>query len=75
MNHQEALDSLRRAAGWRKSGFSDEKGNCVVINTTLTPEGWVGLGDSKTPDGVIHAFTLGEFRAFVAGVREGEFDV
>jgi len=34
----------------------------------------VGIRNSKNPDGPILAYTEDEWRAFVAGVRKGEFD-
>ena len=33
------------------------------------------LRDSGDPDGVTLVFTPGEWKAFVAGVRDGEFDL
>ncbi len=32
------------------------------------------MRDSKNPDGPVLAFTEAEWRAFVAGVKDGEFD-
>ncbi len=32
------------------------------------------MRDSKNPDGPVLAFTEAEWRAFIAGVKDGEFD-
>jgi hypothetical protein len=32
------------------------------------------IGDSKNPVGPVLEFTLGEFKAFTEGVKQGEFD-
>jgi hypothetical protein len=32
------------------------------------------MRDSKNPDGPVLAFTEDEWRAFIAGVKDGEFD-
>jgi Domain of unknown function (DUF397) len=76
VNYQQALASLERvtAGRWRKSRHSDEQANCVEITTAIP--GWVGLRDTKLGDnGPIHAYTIAEFRAFVASAKDGEFDI
>jgi hypothetical protein len=73
VNHGQALAALERVTSWRKSRRSDANGNCVEVNFEVS--GWVGVRDSKVPDGPIHAFTLAEWRAFVGGVADGEFSV
>lgn len=55
---------------WRKSPFSDDE-NCVEV--AQTGDG-VLMRDSKSPDGPRLAFTVGEWEAFVAGIRAGHFD-
>lgn len=57
-------------ASWRKSRASNSAG-CVEI--TETPE-WVWVRDSKDQRGPALAFTRHEWTAFLAGVRNGEFD-
>jgi hypothetical protein len=32
------------------------------------------MSDAKNPDGPVLAFTEAEWRAFIAGVKDGEFD-
>lgn len=58
--------------GWVKSTFCN-LGDCVEVRTF--DGGWVHLRDSKHPDRVPLVFTPGEWSAFVAGVRNGEFDL
>ncbi|MEU4324498.1 DUF397 domain-containing protein [Nonomuraea dietziae] len=58
---------------WRKSSFSHATGECVEF--ARGADGGVMIRDSKDPSGGVLAFTLGEWRAFVAGVRNAEFDV
>jgi hypothetical protein len=60
---------------WRKSSFSGENGNggnCVEV--AFLPDGGVAVRDTKDRALGAHRFTPGEWDAFVAGVRAGEFD-
>jgi hypothetical protein len=57
---------------YKKSSFS-ESGTCVEVR--LLEDGMVAVRDSKDITKPPHTFTLPEWRAFVAGVRAGEFDV
>lgn len=54
---------------FRKSTFSVH-GDCVEVAFT---EGWVGVRDSKNPDGPVLWFTQAEWDAFLYGVVTGEF--
>ena len=47
-------------------------GNCV--ETAPLADGWVAVRDSKHPDEAILRFTPSEWQAFVAGVKNSEFD-
>jgi hypothetical protein len=61
-------------ADWRKSSYSgDNGGNCVEVARNLP--GAVAVRDSKDPEGPQLVFTPDEWRAFAAGVRDGEFDL
>ncbi|WP_449062209.1 DUF397 domain-containing protein [Planomonospora algeriensis] len=61
------------AAVWRKSSQSgDNGGQCVEVADNLP--GVVAVRDSKDPDGPKLLFTPAEWRAFVDGVKTGEFD-
>lgn len=57
---------------WRKSSYSSGGDNCVEI--AYSSDGRVGLRDSKDRTLPPHVFTRGEWAAFLAGVRDGEFD-
>lgn len=58
-------------ARWQKSTFSMGAGDCV--EAARLPAG-VALRDSKDQAGPVLRFTPSEWRAFVAGVKAGEFD-
>jgi hypothetical protein len=58
-------------AVWHKSARSGG-GDCVEV-TTL--ERVVGVRDSKNRRGPVLVFRFGEWNAFLAGVRDGEFDL
>ncbi|GLX93936.1 DUF397 domain-containing protein [Herbidospora sp. NBRC 101105] len=55
----------------RKSSFSGPVGECVEVEVVSV----IKVRDTKDPQGPALSFTPGEWRAFCAGVRGGEFDV
>jgi hypothetical protein len=55
---------------WRKSSFS---GNGCVEAAPL-PDGLIAVRDSKNPDAGHQVYNAHEWQAFLAGVRNGEFD-
>ncbi|MCP2295816.1 protein of unknown function (DUF397) [Nocardia amikacinitolerans] len=59
-------------ASWFKSTHSGSQSACVEV--AWLAGGGVGVRDSKNPTGPVLVFTPGEWDAFAAGVREGEFD-
>jgi Domain of unknown function (DUF397) len=66
------LDEAERASlAWLKAQASTYNGQCVEIAST---SGKVALRDSKDPDGPILVYTNAEFKAFLDGARNGEFD-
>lgn len=57
---------------WRKSSYSGASGgNCVEVASF--PSTVIGVRDSKDPDGAVLAFAWQQWRAFVTGVKAGEF--
>ena len=58
--------------GWFKSSFSANTDNCVEFRRV---EGGVEVRNSKRPNDAIIRYTDSEWRAFVAGVKAGEFDI
>ena len=56
---------------WRKSTRSNNGGACVEVATNLP--GIVAVRDSKDPEGPTLVVSASAWRAFVTGVREGEF--
>jgi hypothetical protein len=57
---------------WIKSSLSFSNGNCVEVASL--PDALVGVRDSKDPAGPVLRFTSGEWRAFLGGARNGEFE-
>lgn len=58
---------------WAKSSHSGSNDTCVEV--APLPDGGMLMRDSKLGDaGPVLRFTAAEWRAFVAGVRDGEFD-
>jgi hypothetical protein len=56
---------------FKKSSFS-QGGQCVQV--AQVSEGHVVVGHSQAADGVHLHFTSAEWKAFVLGVKAGEFD-
>lgn len=60
------------ALAWRRSTFSGgEGGMCVEV--AHIADG-VAVRDSKAPRGAVLVFSGAEWEAFLAGVRDGQFD-
>ena len=57
---------------WRKSSFSSQTTNCVEFRRV---EGGVEVRNSKRPDAGTIAYTDSEWQAFIAGAKNGEFDL
>ncbi|BAD60464.1 DUF397 domain-containing protein [Nocardia farcinica] len=59
-------------ARWFKSTHS--QGDAACVEVAFFEDGAVGVRHSKNPTGPALTFTASEWRAFLAGVRAGEFD-
>ena len=57
---------------WRKSTASNPGGNCVEL--AELPGGNIAVRNSRHPRGSMLVYTRAEIAAFIAGVRDGEFD-
>jgi Domain of unknown function (DUF397) len=57
---------------WVKSSLSFSNGNCVEVASLADSE--IGVRNSRDPQGAVLQFTPDEWHAFLAGVRNGEFD-
>ena len=57
---------------WVKSSLSFSNSNCVEVADL--PGGQIGVRHSKHTEGLVLRFTPGEWKAFLGGVRNGEFD-
>lgn len=64
-------ESERASLAWLKAHGSTSNGQCVEIASAV---GNIAMRDSKDPDGPILVYTPSEFRAFLDGARNGEFD-
>jgi hypothetical protein len=57
---------------WIKSRHSNAEGNCVEV--AALPEGGIAMRNSRDPHGPALVYTPVEVAAFLAGVKDGEFD-
>ena len=59
-------------ARWRKSRRSSAQGNCV--EAARLPGGGAAVRNSRHPEGPALIFNDAEIRAFLEGVKDGDFD-
>jgi hypothetical protein len=67
-------------AAWRKSSYSAEDGSGFIEIAFLSgskagSDHVIAMRDGSSPDGPTLIFTPDEWRAFTAGVSNGEFDL
>ena len=70
--HSGMSAGLLPGAAWRKSTYSGVQGNCVEV--APLEDGGFAVRNSRFPEGPALVFTAAEMTAFVAGVKDGEFD-
>jgi hypothetical protein len=64
-------DAERAGLNWVKAEYSGANGQCIEIASAA---GKIAIRDSKDPEGPILVYTSGEFKAFLQGAQNGEFD-
>ena len=64
-------DTERARLVWVKAQASSNHGQCIQL--ALAADG-IAMRDSKDPDGPILLYSRAEFRAFLDGARNGDFD-
>jgi hypothetical protein len=67
-------------ADWRKSSYGGEDDDscievAVVPGSKEGSDHVIAMRDGKNPGGPVLIFTPDEWRAFTAGVQDGEFDL
>jgi Domain of unknown function (DUF397) len=58
---------------WTKSSYSNGGDNCVEF--ARSSDGRIGVRDSKNPGQAPQVYSRREWLAFLAGVKDGEFDL
>jgi hypothetical protein len=71
-NRRNQMDTDLANLHWFKSSAS-AAGNCVEV--AHLPGGGVAVRDSKDRSKTPHVYTRGEWEAFLAGAKNGEFDL
>jgi hypothetical protein len=63
------------APAWRKSSWSAENGNCVEVAELPGPAIGVRHSKDNAPGCAVLTFSPADWSSFIAGVREGDFDL
>jgi len=72
-NDGQTQDARLSRATWRKSRHSGNEAGCV--ETAFLCDGHVAIRDSKDRSGPALIYTPREWAAFIAGVKDGEFEL
>jgi hypothetical protein len=65
----------RAGIAWQISSYSENGGgSCVEVGPLPDGTGRVAVRHSHHPDGTVFVFSRSEWTAFLAGVKNGEFD-
>jgi hypothetical protein len=72
LQHPKGRFDVSRAV-WRKAEI--DNGNAQGWVEVAFVDDLIGVRNSADPDGPILIFTEGEWKAFVEGAKDGEFDI
>ena len=53
---------------WRRASYSLASGECVTVASSDLP-GYIGVRDSKNPDGSVIVYSSDEWKSFVSQLR------
>jgi hypothetical protein len=70
--YHNGMPADRLQVRWGKSARSSAQGNCV--ETARLVDGEVAMRNSRHPSGPALIFSRAEARAFLEGVKDGDFD-
>ncbi|MFB9249410.1 DUF397 domain-containing protein [Sphaerisporangium melleum] len=74
-DHGEPHPADMASISWHISTKSDNGGgSCVEAGPLVDGSGRVAVRHSHHPDGEVIIYTRAEWQAFIAGVKNGEFD-
>lgn len=71
MMDETVADELDRVT-WRKSGFSNDQGQCVEV--AALSNGTIAVRNSNAPGAGTVFFTPAEMSSWIQGCKAGEFD-
>jgi Domain of unknown function (DUF397) len=63
---------ISKELDWKKSSFSMSNSHCVEVASL--PDGGVAVRNSRDRGGPVLSYTPAEWRAFMHGAKDGEFD-